>query len=197
MLSLFGGFLGLDRFYLGDRLKGLAKLATLGGAGFWWVADIVLIGSSPIYAFDPGYRLAADLPKTNYTLLTVIFFALLGYFVFGVLGSAVVGRNKKAKLLLKAEDNFFRAQAGTVDESIEESSETDTGSQTVPINFHPLHRKAPKSFISLIPTGLGDYGATGISRYNLTGERTFAVPGGPYRNANYFNAMGGRSDYGP
>lgn len=42
-LSVFGGFLGLDRFYQGKPATGVLKLATAGGAGIWWIADIISI----------------------------------------------------------------------------------------------------------------------------------------------------------
>ena len=44
-LSLTLGFLGADRFYLGHTVLGLVKLFTLGGAGIWWMADLVLLAS--------------------------------------------------------------------------------------------------------------------------------------------------------
>lgn len=43
-LSIVGGFLGLDRFYMGQILLGTLKLLTLGVCGVWWLADVVLIG---------------------------------------------------------------------------------------------------------------------------------------------------------
>jgi TM2 domain-containing membrane protein YozV len=39
LISIFVGFLGLDRFYDGQIGWGVLKGATLGALGAWWVAD--------------------------------------------------------------------------------------------------------------------------------------------------------------
>ncbi|VDQ16851.1 unnamed protein product [Trichobilharzia regenti] len=41
--SLLLGFLGVDRLCLGHIGTGIGKLLTLGGAGIWWLVDIVLL----------------------------------------------------------------------------------------------------------------------------------------------------------
>ena len=44
VLSLLFGWLGVDRFYLGQIGLGIAKFLTAGGFGIWWLIDVVLIG---------------------------------------------------------------------------------------------------------------------------------------------------------
>ncbi|NOR79233.1 MAG: NINE protein [Methyloprofundus sp.] len=43
IFAITGGFLALDRFYLGHRTLGLIKLFSFGGFGLWVVVDFVLI----------------------------------------------------------------------------------------------------------------------------------------------------------
>jgi len=42
-VSLFLGVFGVDRFYGGSPILGVLKLITAGGAGFWWLLDVILL----------------------------------------------------------------------------------------------------------------------------------------------------------
>ena len=43
ILSICLGCFGADRFYAGSPMLGLAKLCTAGGAGVWWLLDVILL----------------------------------------------------------------------------------------------------------------------------------------------------------
>jgi TM2 domain-containing membrane protein YozV len=55
LLSVFLGVFGVDRFFLGKTGTGLVKLLTCGGAGIWWLVDIIILlaGSTRDKAGNP------------------------------------------------------------------------------------------------------------------------------------------------
>ena len=45
VMSIFFGYLGVDRFMMGHIGLGLLKLCTFGGFGVWWLVDMILIAT--------------------------------------------------------------------------------------------------------------------------------------------------------
>ena len=45
IMSIFFGYLGVDRFMMGHIGLGLLKFFTAGGVGVWWLVDVILIAT--------------------------------------------------------------------------------------------------------------------------------------------------------
>ena len=54
--SIFFGFLGVDRFYLGHYFLGTIKLCTLGGFGIWYIWDLILVAMGQLYPVGLRYK---------------------------------------------------------------------------------------------------------------------------------------------
>ncbi len=52
LLSIFTGYLGVDRFYMGYIGLGILKLITAGGCGIWWFVDLILIATKNLKDAD-------------------------------------------------------------------------------------------------------------------------------------------------
>ncbi|TRY70654.1 hypothetical protein TCAL_02863 [Tigriopus californicus] len=55
LYSILLGFLGLDRFSLGQTGTAVGKLVTVGGLGVWWIVDIFLIISGQLMPEDGSH----------------------------------------------------------------------------------------------------------------------------------------------
>ena len=45
LMSIFFGYIGVDRFMMSKVFTGILKLVTLGGLGVWWLIDLILIAT--------------------------------------------------------------------------------------------------------------------------------------------------------
>jgi TM2 domain-containing membrane protein YozV len=52
VLSVFGGWFGLDRFYVGKTSTAIPKLISFGGMGIWWLYDVILIATGEFRDID-------------------------------------------------------------------------------------------------------------------------------------------------
>jgi TM2 domain-containing membrane protein YozV len=48
ILSIFVGWMGVDRFYVNHIGLGILKLITCGGLGIWWFVDIIMFATKNI-----------------------------------------------------------------------------------------------------------------------------------------------------
>lgn len=133
LLALLGGPLGLDYFYLGFPLWGLAKLLTLGGFGSWWLADIVRTGSGAVYAQD--YRVAPDLPHWIFVVSVTGLFLFIGFLVS--FESYFRFRKKKRADLLKLKESEESRKLTDPKQLNRLSPQYDPAAETKSFGRHP------------------------------------------------------------
>lgn len=90
--SLFLGFLGVDRFYMGYVGLGILKLITLGGFGIWWLIDLIWISLGNAKTKD-GVRLLRNEADTRLVYIG------LGIFLFLQTLGAILGTVSLASTL--------------------------------------------------------------------------------------------------
>lgn len=90
--------------YIGHYIYGILKLLTLGGLGFWWMHDIVWIGTGPVYAQE--YRLAKSTASEILpVIITPIFFILVGvYYAYKHLTAHTSRKRKLEREILNQYD---------------------------------------------------------------------------------------------
>jgi TM2 domain-containing membrane protein YozV len=106
--SLFLGFLGVDRFYLGHPGLGILKLLTLGGLGIWWLIDLIWIALGNATT-KRGVRLVRTEADTRLVYVGIGIFLIVQ--IVGVVAGTI----------------SYEATLDSIDNSVTELSETIEG----------------------------------------------------------------------
>ena len=97
VLSLFFGFFGADRFYLGKAGTAFLKLITFGGLGIWALIDFIMIATKSM----PGVEWVNEKDSDKKNALIIFIIAL----VIGVFFSASAANNKSLTTTNNTEPN--------------------------------------------------------------------------------------------
>lgn len=73
ILSIFLGYFGVDRFYLGKIGTGVLKLLTFGGFGIWYIIDVYLIAHGKLLDEKDHPLIGAGDPDGTIRLLSTIY----------------------------------------------------------------------------------------------------------------------------
>lgn len=95
LISIFLGFLGVDRFIIGQVHLGLVKLFTCGGVGIWWLIDIILVATKSFKNVE--YTTSKNSRNIGLVILGLIVFIGLINNIFRDSESQTVKEEKKTQ----------------------------------------------------------------------------------------------------
>ena len=117
--SIFLGWLGVDRFYLGHVGLGIVKLLTFGGFGIWWLIDIIWIGLG-----NAKTQSGVVLERTE-SATKVVYVGLAIFVIFEILGGVLGALSLNSTL--NSLDNSLFTLSDTLKGSTVQTTTTDNG----------------------------------------------------------------------
>lgn len=109
LLALLLGVLGVDRFYLGKIGTGILKLITFGGAGIWYLVDLILLLAGK--QTDKARRPLEGYDRHKKVALIVTIAVLLLSMIFNITTGPFSGSGEPAKTRVSSADHTPKATA--------------------------------------------------------------------------------------
>ena len=128
ILSIFFGWFGLDRFYMGHIGLGILKLITAGGWGIWWIIDVILIATKHNFAYVRWEETKIDKVKKEnlfrkHWILTTLIILLVFFFGLMIIGAFISETEK---------DSHNKGNLALTDNSNTPDTQTTTPTQITP-----------------------------------------------------------------
>lgn len=131
MLSLFLGWIGADRFYLGKYGTGFLKLITLGGFGVWFLLDLLLILTGSMKD-NFGQPLQNRKKQLKSALIVVVVVFALGFFMSVAASGTSTLNTTEDETESKAAEELTEVDQ---DEQTQADPEPETESKPEPVGF--------------------------------------------------------------
>ena len=122
--SMFLGFLGVDRFYMGYVGLGILKLITFGGFGIWWTIDLIWIALGNAKTHD-----GVLLERTD--AATKVVYVGLGIFIIFEILSVIVSSITLQSTLTSIDNSLFTISDTIKGSTVQQVTNGNEKTQTI------------------------------------------------------------------